>query len=212
MTTIPMFPLGTALLPDQPLPLNVFEPRYRQLVQDCLASPEGPVFGVVLIARGNEVGGGDVRHDVGLLARIEDHTALADGRYELRCRTQERIRVRKWLPDNPYPLAEVELWADENAGTQTVDYEFPALVERIELLYGLLARLAHQQGTPPPDPPVVAPFRGALGNRLYELAALVPMGDADRYAILAAPGADERLRAVSETIENAIEMVQFRLQ
>ncbi|NLG55625.1 MAG: ATP-dependent protease [Rhodococcus sp.] len=211
MTTIPMFPLGSALLPGQLLPLNVFEPRYHQLVLDCLASPEGPVFGVVLIARGSEVGGGDVRNDVGVLARIEQHTALSEGSHELRCRTQERIRVRKWLPDNPYPVAEVELWSDENAGTQTVDYEFPALVERIELLYGLLNRLARQRGKVPPSPPTIAPFRGSLGTRLFELAELIPMGDADRYAVLSAPGADERLRVVGEALETAIDMVRFRL-
>ncbi|MFZ2175817.1 MAG: LON peptidase substrate-binding domain-containing protein [Rhodococcus sp. (in: high G+C Gram-positive bacteria)] len=211
MTLLPMFPLGSAMLPGQPLPLRVFEPRYQELVHDCLAAPDGPRFGVVLIARGREVGGGDVRHDVGTIARIESHAAIGDGQYELFCRTEERIRVSKWLPDNPYPIAEVELWPDENTGTQTVDYEFPALVERLEFLYGLLRRLALQTDNPPPEVPVVAGFRGSLGTRLYEIATYVPMGDADRLDILAAPGADERTRAVSEAIENSIEMVQFRL-
>ena len=59
MAVLPMFPLGTVLLPGAVLPLHVFEPRYRQLVQDCLAGE--PEFGVVLIERGSEVGGGDQR-------------------------------------------------------------------------------------------------------------------------------------------------------
>ena len=60
---LPMFPLGTVLLPGAPLPLQVFEPRYRGLTHDCLAGV--PEFGVVLIERGSEVGGGDVRTNVG---------------------------------------------------------------------------------------------------------------------------------------------------
>ena len=55
-----MFPLGTVLFPTLILPLHVFEPRYRALVENCLAAPQ-PEFGVVLIERGSEVGGDDVR-------------------------------------------------------------------------------------------------------------------------------------------------------
>ncbi|NLE79040.1 MAG: ATP-dependent protease, partial [Rhodococcus sp.] len=93
---LPMFPLGSAVLPGDKLPLHVFEPRYRDLVHDCLAAPE-PRFGVVLIARGSEVGGGDVRHDVGTIAHIDTHAAIGDGRFELLCRGADRIRVIEWL-------------------------------------------------------------------------------------------------------------------
>ena len=62
MAVLPMFPLGTVLLPGGVLPLHVFEPRYRQLVIDCLADDTGePEFGVTMIERGSEVGGGDQR-------------------------------------------------------------------------------------------------------------------------------------------------------
>ncbi len=64
-TVLPMFPLEMTLLPDDDLPLRIFEPRYSQLVADCLAADD-PVFGVVLIAAGREVGGGDNRYDVGV--------------------------------------------------------------------------------------------------------------------------------------------------
>ena len=63
-----MFPLGTVLLPGAYLSLHVFEPRYRALVQACLDGT--PEFGVALIERGSEVGGGDARFDVGCVARI----------------------------------------------------------------------------------------------------------------------------------------------
>ncbi|NLE81833.1 MAG: ATP-dependent protease, partial [Rhodococcus sp.] len=117
----------------------------------------------------------------------------------------------EWLEDDPYPRARVELWPDENEGAPVTEWEYSTLSERIDLLYGLLGKLAAKADTPPPTPPVVAAFQGTLGSKLFEIAAYVPMGDADKLALLAAPGADERIRALAETIENAIEMVQFRL-
>ncbi|MEY3360946.1 MAG: hypothetical protein RL531_665, partial [Actinomycetota bacterium] len=78
---LPMFPLGTALLPGAMLPLHVFEERYRALVEHCLAR-DGE-FGVVLIERGSEVGGGDRRFAVGTLARIVEAGRFPDGRYAL---------------------------------------------------------------------------------------------------------------------------------
>ena len=73
-----MFPLGTVLFPGAVLPLHVFEPRYRALVRDCLAGDRE--FGVVLIERGSEVGGGDVRVEVGTVARIVQVAEPPDGR------------------------------------------------------------------------------------------------------------------------------------
>ncbi|HEX4162859.1 MAG TPA: LON peptidase substrate-binding domain-containing protein, partial [Acidimicrobiales bacterium] len=58
-TRLPMFPLSAVLFPQATMPLHVFEPRYRQLMHDCLEGD--PRFGVVLIERGSEVGGGDQR-------------------------------------------------------------------------------------------------------------------------------------------------------
>ena len=110
MPALPMFPLGTALVPSAGLPLHVFEPRYRALVKDCLAGV--PEFGVVLIARGSEVGGGEVRTDLGTVARIVESAELPDGRWALVAVGVRRIRVTAWLPDDPYPRADVEDWPD----------------------------------------------------------------------------------------------------
>jgi len=73
-----MFPLSTVLFPHAQIPLHVFEPRYRALTADCLAGDAR--FGIVLIARGSEVGGGDERMTVGTRAVITHAASLADGR------------------------------------------------------------------------------------------------------------------------------------
>src|SRR3546814_13839840 len=107
MRSVPMFRLGSAVLPVAGLPIHVIENRYRALMKDCMAGDRE--FGVVLIERGSEVGGGDVRADVGTVARIAEASELPDGRWALIAVGDRRIRVTSWLPDDPYPRAEVEI-------------------------------------------------------------------------------------------------------
>ena len=94
-----MFPLSSVLFPEAGLPLHVFEERYRALMARCLEA-DGE-FGVVLIARGSEVGGGDLRVDVGTVARIANVAELEDGRLLVVATGVRRIRVETWLPDEP---------------------------------------------------------------------------------------------------------------
>ncbi|MEZ5255997.1 MAG: LON peptidase substrate-binding domain-containing protein [Ilumatobacteraceae bacterium] len=111
MSVLPMFPLGATLLPGSFLPLQIFEPRYQALLRDCLAGE--PEFGVVMIEQGQEVGGGDHRRDVGTVARILQVGEIGPGLYAVQAVGARRIRVNAWLPDDPYPLADVDDWPDE---------------------------------------------------------------------------------------------------
>ncbi len=203
-----MFPLQSALLPGETLPLRIFEPRYTKLVRDCLDAAD-PVFGVVLISRGREVGGDDVRHDVGTRARITDHADLGDGQYELLAENIERIRVSRWLPDDPYPRAEIETWPDEPGP--------PVSAERIgdvvDGILGLYRRLADARGMAlPPDLLAVDNDTADDPTRhVYALAARVPIGPADRYAVLAAPTLAARVDVLSEAIDSVTAMVEFQL-
>jgi uncharacterized protein len=208
-TATPMFPLEVALLPDDDLPLRIFEPRYSQLVMDCLAGAD-PVFGVVLIAAGREVGGGDERYDVGTLARIVEHQSYGDGRYTLRCRVGNRIRVREWLPDDPYPRAVIEPWPDEPGDAVSAD-EIRHLEDRIMALFQRIA--AARDAQLPPRDMLFADVAVAdgPGMQLYALASRVPMGPADRYSVLAAPSAAARWQALSEAVDTASAMIDFQL-
>ena len=111
-----MFPLSTVLFPGAGLPLHVFEERYRTLMARCLEA-DGE-FGVVLIARGSEVGGGDLRVDVGTVARIANVAELDDGRMLVVATGVRRVRVEEWLPDDPYPRALVEDLPDDACSVQ----------------------------------------------------------------------------------------------
>ena len=68
MTTLPMFPLSSVIFPESLFTLRVFEPRYLELVKECVMTGRG--FGVCLIAKGHEVGGGDERCDYGTVSEI----------------------------------------------------------------------------------------------------------------------------------------------
>jgi Lon protease-like protein len=204
-----MFPLESALLPDQDLPLRIFEPRYGALVRRCIDGDEP--FGVVLIAQGREVGGGDARTDVGVLSRIDEHADLGAGRYVLRCRTGERIRVCEWLPDDPYPRATVTPWPDE-PGDPVTDAQLLDLEERVIALF---ERIAEARDARLPERDVLLGYReGAAadtGQRLFALASRIPIGTADRYAVLSAPSAADRFAALSEAVDALADMVEFQL-
>ena len=97
------------------LPLHVFEPRYRKLMTELMAEedPARREFGVPLIERGSEVGGGDDRSSIGTVARVMEAEEFDDGRWGLVAVGVRRFRVVSWLPDDPYPLADVDDWPDE---------------------------------------------------------------------------------------------------
>jgi uncharacterized protein len=203
-----MFPLEVAMLPGEELPLRIFEPRYSALVSDCLASDD-PAFGVVLISAGREVGGGDTRSDIGALAHITECADLGDGRYRLRCVIAERIRVLEWHPDDPYPRAAVEVWPDEPGAA--VDVEAIRDVE--DRMVALLERIAAARGAQVDARDIVvgADASGDAAMWLYALASRVPMGQADRYAVLAAPTVAARVGALRDAVETVIAMVEFQL-
>lgn len=205
-----MFPLESALLPDQDLPLRIFEPRYGALVRHCIDGADP--FGVVLIARGREVGGGDARCDVGVLCRITDYVDHGEGRYSVDCRTGERIRISQWLPDDPFPRATVELWPDEPGDPVT-----PAQLRDVEdRVMALFERIADARGAHLPEREALLGYGAGdadvpTGQRLFGLASAIPIGTADRYSVLAAASAADRLAALNEAVEAVAAIVEFQL-
>jgi Lon protease-like protein len=199
-----MFPLESVLLPGLLLPLHVFEQRYRTMIRECL-SGDG-AFGVVLIERGREVGGGDVRLGVGTVAVIEEEAELGDGRYALVCRGTARLRVIEWLPDDPYPVADVEVADDED-----VDADADRVVrsgrlsraeESIRRAWGLLSELGADS---PLDPAVpVGSFAGepegpaGAASEVWAWCALAPLGALDRARLLEPDHHDERLQLLCD--------------
>ncbi len=110
MPIMPMFPLSSVLMPAMPLSLRIFEERYLKLTGDLILQ-ENPEFGVVLIERGPEVGGGEKRLGLGTLAAVQDIGTL-DQFYGVESIGTQRFRVNAWLPDDPYPIADIDFIPD----------------------------------------------------------------------------------------------------
>ncbi|MGQ0744301.1 MAG: LON peptidase substrate-binding domain-containing protein [Acidimicrobiales bacterium] len=175
-----MFPLGNVLFPGLPMVLHVFEPRYRVMTRQCLDTDR--LMGVVLIERGSEVGGGDIRAMVATEAAIVDAVEFADGRFGLGLVGRHRVRVREWLPDDPFPLARVEVLSDAPSsaspalGPESATQE--SLTRTLRRVLALRSELGESTvpATVELDPDPVA--------AVWQAAALGGLGPADAQRLL----------------------------
>lgn len=150
---LPMFPLHVVLFPGRPLPLHVFEPRYRQLLDDCLASDRR--FGVIAIRYGRaEDGRADV-YDVGTVAEIVRVERLDDGRSNIVTRGAERFRLRSLLCDGAYLRAEVDLLEEQPADARVAPL-VAALRAELELYLQAIGAGEQLAGRLPSNPAALA--------------------------------------------------------
>ena len=200
---LPMFPLGTVLFPSGVLPLRVFEPRYRDMIEDLL--PGNREFGVVLIERGSEVGGGEVRSGIGTMAKILEARESKDGHWAVVAMGLQRIMVDRWLPDDPYPMAEVRPFPDR-PGPGVDPASYAALRDRLHcLLDGLVAL-----GETVPSDRVEIAEDPALGS--LQMAALAPLTPFDRQRILEVDRVEDRCRLLGDLLGEGQELVDLRLR
>lgn len=188
---LPLFPLGTVLFPGMVLPLNIFEERYRRLVQDLLALPEPRRFGVIAIREGRETGVDGVTslYDVGCVAELRDAQPHDDndGGYDLVTVGTERFRLGEIDRSAEYLVADVDLIAeDDDEKTDAAALSVPAAQVAFR---GYLDALVAQGGAVVeihdlPDEPVLLS---------YVIAAAMIIELPQRQALLAAPDAAARL-------------------
>lgn len=198
-----MFPLGSVLFPSLVLPLHVFEDRYRALMHDVLQGDRE--FGVCLIERGSEVGGGDVRSGVGTVATVQEAAELPDGRWATITVGTRRIRIEQWLADDPYPRADVVDHPDPPPTSAETEL-LPTVTASVRRALDKVARLgeaAAASTTDLADDPVLAS---------YQLAALSPLSTIDQQRLLRAPTVGLRLADLHELLPAAHEMLDLRLR
>lgn len=230
-----MFPLGSVLFPGLGLPLRVFEPRYRKMIADCLDGDSS--FGVVLIERGSEVGGGEVRLRVATVARILDVSLQDDGTLGVFAVGTGRVEVLEWLPDAPYPAAIVTPLRDRDdplgvpgapgggdgaasrirhpstdgsavVGDQSSVSDEAAIAGIVRRLRSALAQRAEANLAAAPATIELSPDPSVA---LWQVCALVPATPFDDYGLLATISVRERIDAIGELLDASADEVRFHL-
>ena len=176
------------------MPLRIFEERYLKLLGD-LVTQENPEFGVVLIERGSQVGGGDKRMNIGTIASVTD-IGTSEQFYGLESVGTQRFRVNAWLPDDPYPIADIDflpdlIWEETlmpvRVHLETKARQLLAFASEFgDLQYGADVVLS--------DDPIDA---------CWQLAGILPIGSLDQADLLECRSAEELLSRTYEIVKYA---------
>jgi Lon protease-like protein len=185
VTELGLFPLGLVLLPGERMPLHIFEPRYKELVGECLAE-ERP-FGIVL---SDDSG----LHEIGTEASvIEVLERFADGRLNIVVEGGDRFRVVELTSGRSFQTGEVEELADEDITYEEAD---------AERALGLFRELRELVGSDVEEPEASDPVLS------FALAARVDFGLDPKQRLLELTSEAERLTLVTELLEGALEAVR----
>ncbi|MBE7186960.1 LON peptidase substrate-binding domain-containing protein [Jatrophihabitans endophyticus] len=205
---IPLFPLSHVLMPGMPLPLHIFEQRYRDLLDDVAEAPGGAAFGVVALRSGTEAASSFVRepdsdgpavNEIGTLAEILEIERSADGTADLLSVGSRRFRVVALVPEGKaYLRAEVE-FLDEQDGDLTREHDDRAR-ELMDVYDSMLLRIAGR-GTGSELP-------GDASQLSYQLAARLPLPPDEKQALLSDETSAARLLRIAGLLRREIALLQ----
>lgn len=193
-----MFPLGSVLFPHMPLALRIFEERYRVMLARVLAS-EKAEFGVVLIERGRESGGGEQRFDVATVAEINELGPLDDD-IAIVARGRRRVEVVEWLDDDPHPAAIVR---------DLPDLEWDEALRPLRSQAEHIVRRAVARASEFVELPWSGDTRLSEGpvESSWQLAGIAPIGQLDQLALLRSTSLRELLTKLIEFTVDAGEII-----
>ena len=191
MPVMPMFPLSSVLMPAMPLSLRIFEERYLKLTGDLILE-ENPEFGVVLIARGPEVGGGEKRLEIGSVASVTDIGTL-DQFYGIESVGGQRFRVNAWLPDDPYPMADIDFLPDLiwNDSLTLARENLELKVRNLLAVASEFGDLQYGPDTELSEDPM---------DSCWQLAGILPVGPLDQVDLLKSQSAEELISKTYEVV------------
>jgi Lon protease-like protein len=200
-TRIPLFPLPLVLLPGMRMPLHIFEPRYRQMVHDCMAGDR--TFGLIYRAEGaadDSLSPGSV----GCRAIIDDVEPLPDGRANILVNGGERFALRRYVDDErPYPVVEVQTVTD----TEEPVAQVTALTLRLRELFAeaaIASRVLADDLAPvpvlPPDPEQIA----------FSAAASIDLDAGERQRLLESPSPSGRMRQIISLLTSSLPALRER--
>lgn len=203
MFDIPLFPLHTVLFPGMPLPLHIFEERYKQMIRFCLDNKQG--FGVVLIREGSEANGPLAEpYRVGCTARILEVQPLDQGRMNIITLGESRIRIRSLNDELPYLVGQAELFPlekDDPARVSALAAKLLPLVRQYMQLLNQVEEVQLDTDGLPEDPIVLA----------YLAAVLLQVPPAVKQDLLSLERSVEFLSALEERYRREVPLVRAQL-
>ncbi|WP_353569885.1 LON peptidase substrate-binding domain-containing protein [Candidatus Albibeggiatoa sp. nov. BB20] len=187
--TIPLFPLHSVLFPDGLLPLRIFEPRYLEMVSQCLK--QNTPFGISLIYDGNEVGEAALTHNIGTIAKIIDWDKEENDLLIIKVVGQQKFKIlSQESKKNQLIEAKVQLFPSEASATLTAEYQF----------FGdLLEQIIQQLGNIYPQ--ISLDYANAHWVS-YRLAELLPISLAQRQELLELPDPTRRLAILKQSFRD----------
>jgi Lon protease-like protein len=182
----PLFPLGLVLLPQELVPLHIFEERYKLMIGECLENDSE--FGILWLSD-------EGLRDIGCTARITRVIErFEDGRMNILVEGDQPFRLLRRIEDMPYPAGDVELLEDFDPEAD------PELAEQARARYAELVEAATEEK---PDLAEIA------GLDAYGMAATVEHPPEAKQALLELRAENDRLRMVDEMFRTAIKRVAY---
>lgn len=199
-SNIPLFPLNAILVPGLVLPLHIFEPRYRLMIQELMEIPEEEKreFGIVAVRDGHDISlsGINALHPVGTSTILREVNAHEDGRYDIVSTGSRRFRITSLDSSSPLLRADVE-WLPEpeiipteklTLLTQETLQEFSAYRSALSGEFSSDVSMFEEL---PTDPTIVS----------YLLTAAILLPTAERQKLLAAEDTESRLALIRTVLK-----------
>jgi len=200
MFELPLFPLNTVLFPGMPLPLHIFEERYKRMVRFCLENNQP--FGVVLIRQGSEALGPLAEpHDIGCTARIIEVQPLAEGQMNIITLGENRFRIESTTSQDGYLVGKVDFFPLEETSSEKLDSSAQYLLPLVKQYMQILSEASEADLDPeklPADPLVLA----------YLAAVLVQIPPEQKQALLAEQRAIDLLGRMEKIYRREVAMLQ----
>jgi Lon protease-like protein len=193
---LPLFPLHVVLYPEMPLPLHIFEPRYREMILRC--REENSPFGVILIQHGEEVGKAALTHSIGTTARITHYEELPDGQMDILVMGETRFRVQEIRQRHAYLTACVEP-LDE---AETIPIAVEPTVETVSGMFKDYVRALFAQAGRTLS---ILQLPQEPARLSYAIATFLPISLSEKQGLLEINGTETRLERELEILSREME-------
>lgn len=198
---LPIFPLPLVLLPNEILPLHIFEPRYRKMLTDV--QEDDKLFGVSYFDLSEIAAEQPEPGTVGCAAEIREVHEMPDGRSNILTTGLLRYRILEYIDTGePYLVADVEFFSDEPESDETLD----ALNDEVFALFDRVAKAAFDLGGGRGVSPEI-PRTGPEQMSFLITAALNPDNDL-KYSLVSTTSTSERLKKLREILLQAVKKME----